>query len=153
MANVDRVCEAELCGGFEENVSDALHNWGLLPLPNVDHLQKAAVAFAQVQDVAEDFIDELVNFAQAYYGRVCGAERTDEQRLDSVQVTEVLLLLVDELVDDTIGPRARLAKMGHRAIIPHALLTVDFGFRQCHQKFPWYSPCPLILYTYSERNV
>ena len=114
---IDRVREAELSRSLEEDVPDSLDDRRLLALSHEDHFQKAAIAFAQVQHVAKDLVDELVNLTVTYDRWVGVAERTNEERLDGVQVTKILLLLVDELVDDagrTGQPSARQGNLRSR---------------------------------------
>ena len=50
-------------------------------------------------------------------GRVCIAQRADEEGLDSVQITKVLLLLVDELVYD--ARRKSRLDVFHRSQLAH----------------------------------
>ena len=79
MADIDRVREPELRRRLEEDVADALYDRRLLALPHVNHLEKAAVAFAQIQDVAEHFVDELIELAESDDRRVLFAQRSDEE--------------------------------------------------------------------------
>ena len=95
-------CVLPLEGGVEEDVADALDNRCLLALPHEDHLEQAAVAFAEVENIAEHFINKLFDLALPYDGWVGVSEWADEQRLDRIQVAEVLLLLVDQFMNDAV---------------------------------------------------
>ena len=54
----------------------------LLALPDVHHLEQAAVAFAEVEDVAEHHVDELVQIVRTDNSRVRNAQRPNEELQD-----------------------------------------------------------------------
>lgn len=63
MADVDRICQAELCRCVEKDVTEPLDNGCLLPLTDIEYLQQSTVAFPEIQDVPENFFDKLIYFA------------------------------------------------------------------------------------------
>lgn len=79
MPNIDWIRQPELRRGIEEDVSDTLDDRSLFALPDVQDFEEPAVALAQVEDVAERLLNELIDFTWPDNGWIGLTKRTDEQ--------------------------------------------------------------------------
>ena len=77
--HIRRVRSPELSRRVEEDIPDALDDRRLLALAYVHDLEETAVAFAQIEDVAEGLVDELVDLGGSDNWWRGGAKRADEQ--------------------------------------------------------------------------
>jgi hypothetical protein len=100
MPNIRWVRQPEFSRSVQEYISNPQDDRALLALTDIHHLQQTTVAFAQVQNVPEYFIDEIFEKVRREHRRICSAERLDEDRFNKVEVLQVLFLACDESVDD-----------------------------------------------------
>src|ERR1700722_8128206 len=78
MTDINRIRQPKLRCRIQENITNPLDNRSLFTLPNVHDFQKSAVAFAEVQNVTEYFLDEIFQSIRSYYGRIGHAEWFNE---------------------------------------------------------------------------
>ena len=69
--DIARIRHTELRSRVQEYVTDALDDRCLLALSHVYGLEQPAVAFAQVEDVTEDFVYKFVDLDRSNDRRVC----------------------------------------------------------------------------------
>ena len=69
--NIVRVRHAELRGRVQEYVTNTLNHRCLFALAHVYGLEQPTVAFAQVEDIAEDFVYKFVDLDRSNDRRVC----------------------------------------------------------------------------------
>ena len=86
VTNVDRVRQSELRSRVQEDIANALNYRRLLPLPYIDGLEQLTVAFTEVQHVAEDLVDKLVNLAWSDHWRVRGTQWPDVELCTRISV-------------------------------------------------------------------
>jgi hypothetical protein len=103
MSDKSRVCKPELCGGFQEDIANLLNDRRLLSLTNVKHLEESPVAFTKIQDVAEDLVDEVLDWLLRDDSRSRVPQRLDENRLDDIEILHILFFSHDKAVDNTEG--------------------------------------------------
>lgn len=73
IAHICRIHHPELRRCVQEDVPDTHHNWCLLALAHIHHLEQPAVDLAQLQKIRKAHVDEFIHFAGTYYRRVCDA--------------------------------------------------------------------------------
>lgn len=61
MAKVKRVGQSKLRSGLQEHITDPLDDGELLPLSHVKLFKQIPVALSKVQNISEDFVDEVVH--------------------------------------------------------------------------------------------
>lgn len=104
MANVDGVRQPELRRRVQEDIADPLDDRCLFPLANVHDFEETSIAFPQVQYVAKHVVYELFHLVLRDHRWIRHAERSQENRLDDVEVLDILFFLADDFVDDTEIP-------------------------------------------------
>lgn len=79
MSNIVGVSQPELCRRVQEDISNTMDDGGLFALPNIHGFEQPSVAFAQIEDITEDIVYEVVNFAWANDRWVGHPEGTNEE--------------------------------------------------------------------------
>ena len=79
MSKVGGICQPELNRSLEEDVTDSVDHWCFLSLADVHDLKQAPVELAQVKNVVEHLVDEVIDLAWTDDGWPCAAKGTDEE--------------------------------------------------------------------------
>lgn len=100
MSNIDRIRQSKLSRRFEEDIPNPLNDRVLFSLTYIQNLQESPVAFSKVEDVSKDIVDEVVELVLWYDGGIGHSQRLDEDRVDDVEVLQILLFFTDKLVNN-----------------------------------------------------
>ena len=120
-----RIHDPELRSGRQENIAYKTYKRPFFALSDLELVEHAPVRLAEVEDVAEDVVNEVVNLVLGNDGRVGVAKRAYEDAVDGVEVVNVLLLLADQLVDDSDG----FISGSQMGCIEYSRLPVDLAVR------------------------
>lgn len=79
MSNINRILKSELGRRIQKYVTDITYHRTLFTLPDVHRFQQSPVAFSQVENISEHFINEFVDFTGSDDGRMGGTYRSNKK--------------------------------------------------------------------------
>ena len=82
MSNVSRICIPKLGGCVQEYISYSQNNGTFFSLTDVEHFKQTTITLAKIEDVAKQFVDEVIQKVRRYDSRVCSTQWFNKDRFD-----------------------------------------------------------------------
>ena len=101
MSDICRICVSELCCRGEEDITNPQDDWTFFALSDVEDFKEILVAFAEIENVSKDLVDEIFKVSCWDNRRVSSSQRFDKRVFDEIDVLQVLFFSGDNPMNNT----------------------------------------------------